>query len=103
VGSAIFYGVLKLIRNMEKIIHICDICEKEVDKFVMVEILIGDKKKWNYADVSSRYQNRSTLLICDDCIGSEIHRYNGKIQRHDRTFYIKDKGKNLLKMLKIIT
>ena len=85
---------------MEKIIHICDICKKEVDKYIIVEILIGGERRYNYSEISLKNQDRSLLLICDNCIGSEIERYNEK--KNIGKLYIKDKGINLLKKLRII-
>ena len=75
----------------------CDVCEKYMYRYTDVRIEIGDSREFN-PKKSSKYQEAYKLMVCDDCIGSEIERCNGS---HGR-FGIKDYGISLLKKLGVL-
>lgn len=83
---------------MEKRTLYCDICKKETwYDYIYVTIFAGDERKYEL-NGAWNYQRGYNLLICKDCIGSEITRCNGS----HSSFSIKDMGINLLKKLKMI-
>jgi len=83
---------------MEEINYYCDICKKKVAyNYVIVKIFIGDSREWKEGGAYN-YQNNYNILVCDNCIGSDISRCNGS----HGGLEIVDRGINLLKNLKII-
>ncbi len=75
----------------------CDVCKKHMHRYTDVQIKIGDSREWN-ENGASKYQSAYKLMVCDDCIGSDIERCNGS----HGWFGIKDYGISLLKKIGVL-
>lgn len=75
----------------------CDICNKQIKRYVNIQIRIGDSRKWE-KNGAWKYQGMYNLQVCDECIGEKIERCNGS---HGQ-FGIKDYGIKLLRKLGIL-
>ena len=76
----------------------CDICGEEVwNNYIVIKIYIGDRRKW-HEHGDWQYQEEEHILVCDDCVGSEITRCNGS----HGVLNVKDRCIALLKKFKLV-